>query len=89
MLKCKTLCFAEGSIIADSQEKATGLMVITAGQVQLVDLQSCKELYMQTKEILISMIIPKHFIAANHLTANNRHGESVLLPGWSRAANGL
>ena len=33
MLRSKTLCFSKGSIIADSQEDAKGLMVITSGQV--------------------------------------------------------
>jgi hypothetical protein len=35
MLRSKTLCFSKGSIIADSQENASGLMVITSGQVRL------------------------------------------------------
>ena len=35
MLRSKTQHFSKGSIIADSQETAKGLMVITAGQVGL------------------------------------------------------
>ncbi len=35
MLKSKTRCFSKGSIIADSQEAANGLMVITSGQVYM------------------------------------------------------
>ncbi len=31
----KTLHFATGSIVADSQERATGLMVITSGSVSV------------------------------------------------------
>jgi hypothetical protein len=33
VLRSETRYFAEGSIIADSREAATGLMVITSGQV--------------------------------------------------------
>ena len=35
LLKSKTLHFADRSIIAGSKETATGLMVITSGQVAL------------------------------------------------------
>ena len=35
MLRSETRYFAKGTIIADSREKASGLMVITSGQVQL------------------------------------------------------
>ena len=32
MIKSETRYFAKGTIVADSKEKATGLMVITSGQ---------------------------------------------------------
>jgi hypothetical protein len=38
LLKSKTRYFSRGSIIADSREEAKGLVVITAGQV---DLEPC------------------------------------------------
>jgi hypothetical protein len=34
LLKSKTRYFSRGTIIADSREEATGLVVITAGQVE-------------------------------------------------------
>jgi hypothetical protein len=36
LLKSKTRYFSRGSIIADSREDAKGLVVITAGQVELL-----------------------------------------------------
>jgi hypothetical protein len=36
MLWSETRYFAKGTIIADNREEATGLMVITAGQVSLL-----------------------------------------------------
>ena len=35
MMRCKTRHFCAGSIIADSREDATGLMVITSGSVSV------------------------------------------------------
>ncbi len=33
LIKSESISFSEGSLIADSRDKATGLMVITSGEV--------------------------------------------------------
>ncbi len=35
LLKCQTQYYSEGSIIADSRDDATGLIVVTSGQVSI------------------------------------------------------
>jgi hypothetical protein len=45
-MKSKTLYFCEGSIIADSHQKATGLLVITSGLINVelpVDSEEAEE----------------------------------------------
>jgi hypothetical protein len=37
LLRSKTRYYSRGSIIADSREDASGLLVITAGQVTILD----------------------------------------------------
>jgi hypothetical protein len=41
LLRSKTMYFAEGTILGGSNDKATGLMVITSGQVSKIP-QTCK-----------------------------------------------
>ena len=61
LLKSETLYYSEGTLIADSQDPATGLMVITSGHVSLTRALPQKSAFAYSHSVTYALSAITHY----------------------------